>query len=215
MKVTVPLLLALLAAVACARAQTPRVLPALPVNPPAASPPASPPPPPIPAAPPARSHRLIRELGTSTDNIHSQGDFGAQLWLVADTALFQEWRRPETPTIDPQDATVRGRPLFAIVVFYGPARDARGQADVTYDLVIKRPDGSIYHESKGLTGYQAATPADGRMLTPGRGYLNVTPGPDDPLGKYGLEATVYDGIGKVSVVLKTEFTLRDEPAPTP
>ncbi len=214
MKVAASLLLVLVGGVVCARAQaTPRVLPALPVNPPAASPAATPPPPPVPAAPPARSHRLVRDLQASGDNVRSQGDFGAQLWLVADAALFQEWRRPETPTIDPQDATGRGRPLFAVVVFYGPARDAKGQSVVTYDLVVKRPDGSVYHESKGLTGHQGTAPADPRMLLLGRNYLNIAPGPDDPAGKYTVEATVYDGVAKASVALKQEFTLRDDPVP--
>ena len=111
---------------------------------------------------------------------------------------------------------MRGQPLFTVIVFYGPARDAKGQADVTYDLVVKRPDGSVYHASKGLPGHQAAAPADTRMLMLGRSYLNVAPGPDDPPGKYTIEATVYDGVSKTNVVLKTTFTLRDEPVvPTP
>ena len=217
MKVAAFLFFTLVAGLTLARAQaTPRVLPALPVNPPAASPAATPPPPPVPAAPPAlRSHRLVRDLQASGDNVRSQGDFGAQLWLVADTALFQEWRRPETPTIDPQTATVRGRPLFTVVVFYGPARDVKGQSNVTYDLVVKRPDGSVYHESKGLAGHQGLVPADARMLLLGRNYLNIALGPDDPAGKYTVEATVCDDVAKTSVTLKQEFTLRDDPAPTP
>lgn len=213
MRFIVPLFFVLVLVAASARAQTPRVLPALPVEPPAASPPATPPPPPVPAAPPARSHRLVRDLQASTDNVRSQGDFGAQLWLVADAALFQEWRRPETPTIDPQDATARGRPLFAVVVFNGPARDVKGQSQVTYDLTVKRPDGSVYHESKGLVGHQGPAPADGRMLLLGRSYLNIAPGPDDPAGEYSVEGTVYDGVASISVTLKQKFTLRDEPAP--
>lgn len=215
MKATVPLLLALLGSAAFARAQAPRVLPALPVNPPAASPAATPPPPPVPAAPPANLRRLKRELGTAKDNIRSQGDFGAQLWLVANEGFFQDWRKPETPALDPQDSTARGRPLYTVVVFYGPARDAKGQLGVTYDLVVKRPDGSVYHEGKGLPGHQAAAPSDTRILMLGRSYLNINAGPDDPSGRYTVEATVYDGVAGTSLALKQEFTLRDEPAAPP
>lgn len=215
MKVAASLLVALLGTAALTQAQTPRALPALPVNPPAASPAATPPPAPVPAVPPANLHRLIRDLQANTDNIKSQGDFGAQLWLIANEGFFQDWRKPETPAIDPQDATTRGRPLFTVVVFYGPARDGKGQSEVTYDLVVKRPDGSIYHESKGLVGHQAAAPAEARMLMLGRSYLNINPGPDDPVGKYTVEATVYDGVAKTSVPLKKEFMLRDDPPPTP
>ena len=94
-----------------------------------------------------------------------------------------------------------------IVVLSAPARDEKGQANVMYDLVVRRPDGSVYSERKDLAGYQAAAPADERMLTLGRGYLNISLGPDDPAGKYVVEATVHDTVAKVDVSLKKEFVV--------
>ena len=175
------------------------------INPPAASPAASPPPAAIPAAVPPNLHRLVRDLKTTADNIKAQGNFGAQLWLIANEDFFRDWRKPETPTIDPIDSAIRGQPLFTVIVFYGPARDAKGQADVTYDLVVRRPDGTVYDEHKNLPGHQAAAPSDERMLVLGRSYIAINIGPDDPAGKYTVEATVNDGVGKVGVALKKEF----------
>ncbi|MBE7211430.1 MAG: hypothetical protein INR65_10470 [Gluconacetobacter diazotrophicus] len=169
---------------------------------PAATPPSAP----VPAAILPNTHRLTRDLKADTDNIKSQGNFGAQLWLVADPQFFQNWRKPDSPSLDPVEAAVRGQPLYTVIVFYGPARDAKSQASVTYDLVVRRPDGSVYAENKDLVGCQSPAPADERMLCLGRDHLNITLAPDDPAGKYTIEATVRDNVGKAAVTLKQAFT---------
>ena len=204
MKTASLLLLSALAGVSSVFAQA---TPAPAVEPPTASPAASPPPAAIPAAVSPNLRRITRDLKATADNIKAQGNFGAQLWLIANEDFFRDWRKPETPTVDPIDSAIRSQPLFTVVVFYGPARDSKGQAGVTYDLVVRRPDGTIYDEQKNLPGHQGPAPTDERMLFLGRSYVNITIGPDDPAGKYVVEATVNDGISKASVSLKKEFVV--------
>ncbi len=200
-----PLLFSLLfAGAASTSAQAP--LPAD-ATPPPASPASSPPPAPVPAATLPNLHRIVRDLKANTDNIKSQGNFGAQLWLIADERFFQDWRKPDSPSIDPLETAVRGQPVFTVIVFYGPSRDEKGQSNITYDLVVRRPDGSVYNERKDLVGYQSAAPADERMLALGRSYLNINIGPDDPAGRYVVEATVHDAVAKTDVSLKKEFVV--------
>ena len=182
--------------------------PAPDATPPAASPASSPPAAVVPAATLPNPHRIVRDLKANTDNIKSQGSFGAQLWLIADARLFQNWRRPDSPSIDPVESAVRGQPIFTAIIFYGPAHDEKAQSSVSYDLVVRRPDGSVYSERKDLAGYQSAAPADARMIFLGRTYLNINLGPDDPPGKYAVEATVRDATAKVEVVLKKEFLVQ-------
>ena len=67
--------------VVAVHAQTSRPAPA--ADPPAASPAASPPAVAIPAAVAPNLHRLVRDLKATADNIKAQGNFGAQLWLIA------------------------------------------------------------------------------------------------------------------------------------
>ena len=205
MKLAVSLFSLLLALTASAAAQA---TPASSATPPAASPAASPPPALIPAATLPNLHRIVRDLKANTDNVKSQGNFGAQLWLIADARFFQDWRKPDSPSIDPLETAVRGQPIFTALIFYGPARDPKGQSSVSYDLVVRRPDGSVYSEHKDLVGYQAATPADERMLTLGRDHLNINLGPDDPAGKYTVEATVRDNVGAASVFLRKDFMVQ-------
>ena len=196
-------LLRVMMAVAAAQAT-----PGADATPPAASPASSPPAAVVPAAVLPNMHRIVRDLKANADNIKSQANFGAQLWLIADTRFFQDWRKPESPSIDPVDTAVRGQPVFTVIVFYGPTRDEKGQANVMYDLVVRRPDGSVYSERKDLVGYQAPAPANERMLTLGRNFLNINVGPDDPTGKYSIEAIVRDEVGKVNITLKKEFTVQ-------
>ncbi len=205
MKLAALLFSLLLVTAASAAAQ---VTPASSATPPAASPAASPPSALIPAAVLPNLHRVTRDLKANTDNVKSQGNFGAQLWLIADARFFQDWRKPDSPSLDPVDTAVRSQPIFTAIVFYGPAREAKGQASVTYDLVVRRPDGTVYSERKDLVGCQATVPADERMLCLGRDYLNINLAPDDPAGKYTVEATVRDNVGKAAVTLKKEFTVQ-------
>lgn len=151
--------------------------------------------------------RLIRDVQSNTDSVKAVGNFGAQLYLVADEGFFQNWRKPEVPTIAPVQLAVRGQPLYTVVIFYGEAQDANGLANVTYDLTVHRPDGSVYAERKAFVGWQDLAP-DMRELQLGRNYLAIDIAPNDPAGLYTVDAVVHDNIGQVNLPLKQTFVVR-------
>ena len=151
--------------------------------------------------------RLIRDVQSNTDSVKAVGNFGAQLYLIADEAFFQDWRKPETPTIAPVQLAVRGQPLYTAVIFYGEARDNKGLANVTYDLTVHRPDGSVYAERKPMIGWQNLAP-DERELQLGRNYLAINIAPNDPAGIYAVDAVIHDNIGRVELPLKQTFVVR-------
>ena len=45
--------------------------------------------------------RLIRDVQSNTDSIKAVGNFGAQLYLIDDADFYQNWKKPETPTLTP------------------------------------------------------------------------------------------------------------------
>ena len=161
------------------------------------------------ALPPPVTHirRLVRDVKQNTDNIKAQGNFGAQLWLIGSENFFQDWRKPETPNIDPVELVVRGQPIFTAIVFYGPAHDDKGLANVSYDIVVRRPDGTVYNERKDMVGFQNLAPEE-RMLELGRNYLSINIGSDDPVGLYTVEATVHDNVARVELPLKSHFVVQ-------
>lgn len=151
--------------------------------------------------------RLMRDVQSNTDNIKAVGNFGAQLYLIMDETFYQEWRKPETPTITPAQLVVRGQTLYTAVIFYGPARDDKGLCQVTYDITVKRPDSSVSVDRKGMIGWQNLAP-DERELMLGRNYLPVTVAPTDPVGIYTVEMIVHDSVGRVDLPLKQTFAVQ-------
>lgn len=152
--------------------------------------------------------RLIRDVQSSTDNIKASGNFGAQLYLVGDNTFFQDWRKPETPSVTPVDLALRGQPIFTAVIFYGEGRDAGGLANVNYDVTVRRPDGSIYEKRDSMIGYQALAPTDDRQLQLGRNFLSIVVGNDDPAGTYTVEVLVRDKVNRLELPLKQTFVVK-------
>ena len=151
--------------------------------------------------------RLVRDVQSNTDNIKAVGNFGAQLYLITDDNFFQDWRKPEIPSITPIQLIVRNQPLYTVVIFYGPARDDKGLCNVSYDITVKRPDGTTFTERKSMVGWQNLAP-DERELMLGRNYLNISLAPTDPAGIYTVEMLVHDNVGRVDLPLKQTFAVQ-------
>ena len=156
----------------------------------------------------SRMRRLVRDVVSNTDNIRSAGEFGAQLWLTPNADFFLNWRKPETPTLDPVDIVLRDHPIYTVIIFYGEGRTSTGQANISYDISVLRPDGTIYNRRDALVGYQNLAPTDGRELQLGRNYLNINIGPDDPAGIYTVNVTVHDNVSRVDLPLKQTFVVQ-------
>ena len=152
--------------------------------------------------------RLVRDVASNTDNIRSSGNFGAQLWLTANGDFAQDWKKPEEPTIDPVEIALRGTPIFTVVIFYGEGRTAAGLGNISYDITILRPDGTVYNRRDALVGYQNLAPPDERELQLGRNYVSINIGPDDPAGTYTINATVHDNVSRVDLPLKSTFVVQ-------
>ena len=151
--------------------------------------------------------RLIRDVQSNNDNVKSVGNFGAQLYLIGDEAFYQDWSKPATPTIAPVSLVVRDQPIYTVIIFYGPARDDKGLCNVSYDLTVRRPDGTVLTQRQSMVGWQNLAP-DPRELQLGRNYLNIDITGIDPAGLYTVEALVHDNVGRVSLPLKQTFAVR-------
>ena len=151
--------------------------------------------------------RLIRDVQSNTDNVKSIGNFGAQLYLIGEESFYQDWRKPETPTIAPVSLVVRDQPIYTVIIFYGPARDDKGLCNVSYDITVRRPDGSVLTRRESMVGWQNLAP-DARELQLGRNYLNIDITGTDPAGLYTVEALIHDNVGRVNLPLKQTFAVR-------
>jgi hypothetical protein len=101
------------------------------------------------------------------------------------------------PRIQASDKVVKGQEVTAYLFFAHAGRDAGGNAHLTNDVRILRPDGAAYYEASGLESFDGPSPPNGLMLA--RNLVHLSFDPPDPLGKYEIHLVVHDRVTGKSV----------------
>ena len=92
-----------------------------------------------------------------------------------------------------------------MIFFVDPSTDSKGSVDVTYDMVILKPDGSIYGEQKNAVGLKGKFVVPAHQIQLAQERMGIRIEPQDPSGTYRVEVTVHDHIKKVEIRLNTTF----------
>ncbi len=155
----------------------------------------------------ANSWRKDGKAVADTPNMKSKGEFGAQLFLTESAQFFEDWNKPETPKLTTLEKPRRNVPIFTAILFVDPGIDASGAANVTCDITVRKPDGTVYGEQKDVVGWKGKyiAPAHNLQLTEGRMGIRIEP--QDPSGIYTVEVLVRDNIRKIELPLKTTFEI--------
>lgn len=136
----------------------------------------------------------------------SAGTFGAMLLLSDSPGEFvDQWKRPENPEIHTTATAERGHPIGAFVIFH-QCKEVDGACKCNVDFAILRPDGTVYGKREGIEMWNGpASPGENLQL--GRASFGVDIEPDDPAGKYTVQATVRDLNAAATVDLVQSFTV--------
>ncbi|MEI6072661.1 MAG: hypothetical protein WCS31_12765 [Verrucomicrobiae bacterium] len=142
-----------------------------------------------------------------TPHMKSKNGFGAQLFLTESAQFFKDWNKPETPSLTTlkNNKAHRNVPLFSAVLFVDPGTDSNGSVDVTYDIVIRKPDGSIYGAQKDFVGLKGKCVVPAHALQLAQERMGIQIDSQDPSGTYTVEITVRDHMKKVELPLKATF----------
>ena len=142
-----------------------------------------------------------------TPNMKSKNGFGAQLYLTQSAQFFEDWNKPETPNLKmlEKNKAHRNVPLFSAILFVDPGIDSTGSVDVPYDILIRKPDGSIYGEQKDFVGLKGKYVVPAHALQLAKERMGIQIDSQDPSGTYTVEITVRDHIKKVVLSLKATF----------
>jgi len=142
-----------------------------------------------------------------TSNMKSKKGFGAQLYLTQNAQFFDDWNKPGTPNLTElkNNRVRRKAPLFSAILFVDPGTDSKGSVDVTYDIVIRKPDGSIYGEQQDFVGLKGRSVVPAHSLQLAKERMGIQIDSQDPSGTYTVEITVHDHIKKVELPLKATF----------
>ena len=137
-----------------------------------------------------------------TERRKAIGALCAQLLIVSDPAFLKKWDRPaEVFAYEGVDQVRRGQYFTIIVAFANPALDPSGSARLVVDYTLRKPDGSLYGEMRGLPAWNGSPPKP-NILELSQKYLVARIESTDPLGLYRVEATLLDSVSGKKISLE-------------
>jgi hypothetical protein len=122
--------------------------------------------------------------------------------LIKDKKFFNEWAKPDTPKISSNNTYKRGEDVYPVIIFSTDGKDENGNADLTYDIKIIKPDGTLYSNFEQLEIWKKA-PLD--MLQLVKQKLDIHIENNDPFGVYKIHSVVHDNIKKIDVDFNLSF----------
>lgn len=160
------------------------------------------------AAPAAAQWKKGDERVPDTPDRKWVNSFGAHLLIVEDPRAFiEEWKKPETPRINPVSEVKRGIVIGAFVLFTGCKPDAQGLCNSEVDYTVYKPDGTIYAERSKQPLWKDAPPP-GTNIQLSNAILGIRMEENDPVGEYKVKAKVTDLNAQISFELETKFRLQ-------
>ncbi len=128
--------------------------------------------------------------------VQEEPTFTCQLVLSADLAGVDRWYASNVPDFQlaGTESVVRGQHFLLYVFLQGCARDEGGALDVTLDLSILRPDGSVYHEAEGARALDGEKPGEFLLAQDLTGVFFED---EDALGTYRVQVVAHDRVGRV------------------
>lgn len=127
-------------------------------------------------------------------------------------AFLAEWNHPlraQAPALKTRTVFHRGDIVFPVVMYSTNGLTPEGKANISYSLLFRRPDGSIYENPQNLTVVNGV-PAKGVGLCKDKAGLKIEE--NDPLGEYRLKATITDKVKDVQVEMLFTFAVVDPSA---
>lgn len=142
--------------------------------------------------------------------IYSKDGLFLKVALLDDPKAFlADWAKSSNvspPLIKTRTVFHRGETVFPAVMFSTHSLTPDGHVDMTYTLLFRRPDGSIYEHLQDVP-LADGPPPKGIGLSKTKAGLKIEE--TDPLGEYTLKVTITDKVKDVSVEMLFHFTVVD------
>ncbi len=129
-------------------------------------------------------------------------------------AFLAEWNNPlrtQSPVIKTRTVFHRGEIIFPVVLYSTNGLTPEGTADITYTMLFRRPDGSIYERLEDRVVVNGIPPK-GVGICKDKVGLKIEE--KDPFGEYTLKVTITDKVKNVPVEMLFNFSVVD-PAASP
>ncbi|MGE5621291.1 MAG: hypothetical protein ACM3U0_01825 [archaeon] len=126
--------------------------------------------------------------------------------LIKDKNFFEEWKKPEMPVITTVDTYKRGEDVIPIILFSTDGKDVNGNADLTYDITITKPDGTIYGHFEQLKVWKDE-PAPMMHLVKQPVIIHLEE--NDPAGIYKINSVIYENNKKTKAYFELAFQVAE------
>ena len=139
----------------------------------------------------------------------SSKGFGGMLLTTSDPDWEAKWNTPEheTPSFTEATTVRRGETVFTLIFLVNPKTGAKGEVDVSCDLKVTRPDGSLSINEKNVEcakGPLAGDPLSMRLAAPVLGFVGEA---TDPIGTWQIDVSLRDVPRGVVLRLHRTFEL--------
>jgi hypothetical protein len=163
--------------------------------------------------PPPAARRTVP--GTPFVRARPAEPFAPQLVVTTQAAhvdIFVQAFKHGTITYQPATRLFRGQQAFVIPFAHNYAVDALEKADLTYEIRVHKPDGSLDGAPHSLPLWQETVAGTGLVLFP-QITLGFVAEPQDPVGTYRFDVTVFDHLAGETRELSSTLLLEDYAPP--
>ena len=148
-------------------------------------------------------------------SMETKGGFSAQFWMTTDEQIFTTWAKSSAiRNLKPNIEVKRNTPIFLALFMANPGiRNAAKQGEpprpvsnVTFDLYVINPAGTLTLADKQRMGWRGTAPSPGLVyLAKDRGVVSFEA--IDPAGEYTIAVIIHDNVRKVDIKLMRKLQL--------
>jgi hypothetical protein len=145
-----------------------------------------------------------------SDARKAQNGFGGWLLLTSDEDWQSKWdtQAEAIPSFSMAGNIAKGKPVYALTFFSNPKLTADGDADISCDIDLLKPDGSASFRQKDATCFKGALKGRPNYLYLSAPVIRFIGEQDDPYGVWQVSITLKDNVGHTDLPLKTSFILQ-------
>jgi hypothetical protein len=135
--------------------------------------------------------------------------FAVQVLFSSDEKIFKEWKKPRAPEITVVKSIGSNEIAFPLILYANPPIDRNGMVDLTFNLSVVRPDGTIYFESRDIPLRKGPFTAPPYNLQLSETKVHFRPEPNALRGEYIFRFLIRDHIRGTDIPLTARLTVKE------
>ena len=145
-----------------------------------------------------------------SDARRSLNGFAGHVLITPDADWRAKWNTPAAtvPHFNEKTTPIKlGEQVYVLIFFANPMLGADGKANLTCDLDLTRPDGTVSLHKTDVPCWQGPLPGGPQNLYIATPDISFKHDPGDMAGKWTIAVTLKDNLKKTVLPLKTVFVL--------